>query len=316
MNAAEIRKITNKILFSATKDYWDWYAAHYQLENSKLALQLASTRYRAVLQRIQLGELPRVDSLEAMIFVQDREINLNQAIQEELNARLILSSYLWSDDGLPLDLQSGTKPAIPDSWKLLPDSVLVQNWAADAAVNHPELQKFQVKTRILELDKRLAAEMLKPQLNLQYNWLSAPGPGLWYDSPVDRNYKFGLDFSFPLFLRKERGKLSLVKTKLLQNNLEISQLGRNIQIDIYTSLNQLKALEKNLLAQGVMVTNYDKLLLAEVRKFGIGESSLFIINSREAKLIESRIKLISMEAKFQKERASLLFAAGRNALSP
>ena len=63
-----------------------------------------------------------------------------------------------------------------------------------------------------------------------------------------------------------------------------------------------------------MVENYEKLLEAEIRKFDIGESSLFLINSRESKLIEARIKLISMETKLQKERVSLLYVAVRNPL--
>ena len=54
----------------------------------------------------------------------------------------------------------------------------------------------------------------------------------------------------------------------------------------------------------------------EIRKFDNGESSLFLINSRESKLIESRIKLASLQSKYQKERASVYFAAGRNPLTP
>jgi hypothetical protein len=68
--------------------------------------------------------------------------------------------------------------------------------------------------------------------------------------------------------------------------------------------------------QNAMVENYQKLRNAEIRKFENGESSLFLINSREAKLIESIIKQASLVSKFQKERAALLYAAGRNALLP
>ena len=316
LTAAEIRKTVNKILFTASKDYWEWYAAHFQLRNSLLALQLANTRYEAVLRRIRIGELPKIDSLEARIFVQDRQIMVNQARQDEQNARLLISTYLWADDGKALELLPEAKPAVPEAWKNLPDEGLIRTWIEQAAENHPEIQKFKIKTSLLELDRKLAGEMLKPSLNLQYNWLSAPGPGLWYDSPLNRNYKLGMDFSFPLLIRKERAKLSLVKTKLLQTKLETDQTIRTIQADIGMSGNQLLALSQNLEAQKLMVENYDKLLQAEIRKFGIGESSLFLINSREAKLIEARLKLISLETKFQKERATLLHAAGRNPLMP
>jgi len=316
LTAAEISKNINKILFSASKDYWEWYAAHFQLQNSLLALNLANTRYEAVLRRIRIGELPKIDSLEARIFVQDRQILLNQTRQDEQNARTQLSTYLWSEEEQVLDLLPGAKPAVPETWKTIPPESQIRAWADQAKENHPEIQKFRIKTRLLELDRKLAAEMLKPSLNLQYNWLSAPNPGLWYDSPINQNYKMGMDFSFPLLIRKERAKISLVKTKILQNRLETEQTARNIQAEIRMAENQLLALSQNIEAQRTMVTNYDLLLQAEIRKFGIGESSLFLLNSREAKLIESRMKLISLETKFQKERAALLYAAGRNPLMP
>ena len=316
MAAAEIQKAVNKILFSAAKDYWEWYSAYKQLENARLAIKLANTRYDAVLSRIQIGELPNIDSLEAFLFLQDRVILLNQAEQDERNSKIVISSYLWSDDGSPLDLLSEAKPAIPETWRKIPNETEITSWVDSAKNNHPEIRKFQVKTRLLELDRKLAAEMLKPALNMNLAWLSAPNPALWYDSPVNRNHKIGFDFSFPLFLRKERGKLGLMKTKILQNKLEQDNVTRSVMNDIQLSGNQIATISKNLEVQKLMVENYEKLLEAEIRKFDIGESSLFLINSRESKLIEARIKLISMETKLQKERVSLLYAAGRNPLMP
>ena len=39
-------------------------------------------------------------------------------------------------------------------------------------------------------------------------------------------------------------------------------------------------------------------VFAEERKFTVGESSLFLINSRESKLIEARLKAIEIDYKF------------------
>ena len=312
--AADIRKSVNKLLYEAGKDYWDWYQTHFQLKNSTEALRLAGRRYEAVRQRIRIGELPKIDSLEAWLFVQDRQSQLNQSLQDEQNARARLSTWLWSDEGEPAELLSGSVPAIPEDWKVLFPQDRLQNWLEQAQQNHPDLQKIRVKSSMLELDKKLAAEMLKPSLNLQYNWLSGPDAGWWTNAPMNRNYKLGADFSMPVFLRKERGKLSLVKTKILQNKLEQDQAVRDLRAEISIAGNQLLALSQNLNLQKTMVENYEKLLQAEIRKFGIGESSLFLINSRESKLIEARMKLVSLESKFQKERAGLIFAAGRHPL--
>ena len=39
--------------------------------------------------------------------------------------------------------------------------------------NHPELVKLRTKLRGLEIEKRWAAEKLRPKLNLDYNFLAA-----------------------------------------------------------------------------------------------------------------------------------------------
>ena len=58
-----------------------------------------------------------------------------------------------------------------------------------------------------------------------------------------------------------------------------------------------------------IVEDYSTLLKAEERKFFLGESSLFLVNYREAKLIETKLKAIDLENKFFKSKASLFKAA-------
>jgi hypothetical protein len=59
-----------------------------------------------------------------------------------------------------------------------------------------------------------------------------------------------------------------------------------------------------------MVTNHRSLLAAENNKFRNGESSLFLVNSRELKYIDAQIKQFELESKLNSVRAKLLAAAG------
>jgi len=316
MADAEKRKQVNKVLYSAAKEYWEWYFQYQQLLNAELAFRLASDRFQAVKNRALVGELAAIDSVESLIFLQDRQIFLNQSRIDELNSRLLLSAYYWSSDEKPLAIENGISPEVPSAFmSALPDSA-VNTIIEMAIVQHPELQKVVLKTNLLQLDRKLSSEMLKPQLNLQYSWLSRVDKSVWFNSAPDRNYKLGFDLSFPVFLRKERGKLGLVKTKLLQNTLDQIQLQRDIELDIRTSFNELKNLRIQMEMQVRMVENYKRLRDAEIRKFENGESTLFLINSREAKLIEAQIKQASYMAKYQKERAAISYASGRNPLLP
>ena len=47
------------------------------------------------------------------------------------------------------------------------------------------------------------------------------------------------------------------------------------------------------------------MLSAEERKFTFGESSIFLINSRERNLIDSQLKAIDLQNKYLKTKAKL-----------
>ncbi|UCE94680.1 MAG: transporter, partial [Flavobacteriaceae bacterium] len=53
------------------------------------------------------------------------------------------------------------------------------------------------------------------------------------------------------------------------------------------------------------VNDYTNLLRSEERKFELGESSLFLVNTRESKLIEAELKAIQVQNKFVNVKATL-----------
>jgi len=90
------------------------------------------------------------------------------------------------------------------------------------------------------------------------------------------------------------------------DNAEVS-IRNKIQA-LYLELNSYDT-QNTLIAD--MVMNYRTLVEAEERKFGFGESSLFLVNSREGKLLEAELKLNLLENKFFTAKAKLFnsFAA-------
>ena len=56
---------------------------------------------------------------------------------------------------------------------------------------------------------------------------------------------------------------------------------------------------------------YSKVLVeAEKQKFSLGESSLFLINTREAKWLESELKLAEYKLKFVKATLQVIYLNG------
>ena len=68
----------------------------------------------------------------------------------------------------------------------------------------------------------------------------------------------------------------------------------------------IKGNKKQLKTAKKMVKGYQTMVAAEEHKFTLGDSSLFLINSREAKLIEAKLKAIETENKLLEERANLI----------
>jgi hypothetical protein len=54
------------------------------------------------------------------------------------------------------------------------------------------------------------------------------------------------------------------------------------------------------------------MLNAEERKFSFGESSLFLINSREKSLIDNQLKAIELQNKYLKAKAKLFNSLSRD----
>ena len=311
---ADRLKLINKTLFDAAKTYWDWFLAYRQFTLIDEGYRLADTRFRAVRQRATLGDAAMIDTTEALITAQDRLVQRQQAEVDLQNARLAVSTFLWADGAAPLDLPAMVAPESPVNG-ILPESV-VQALLDSAAKRHPELLKLDGKAQQLALDERFWRQMVRPQLSVNAMFLSKTDtPGVGYDLSSyyafrPENHKIGIDFVLPVFLRKERGKLRQIQVKQQQVVFDRQQTSRDILNDVRAAYNSLLTLADQLTVQSQTVQNQEVLLRAEQQKFDLGESSLFLVNTRETKLIDLRIKREELRAKYQKAIAQLYFTAG------
>ncbi|MFN8355402.1 MAG: TolC family protein [Spirosomataceae bacterium] len=312
---AEQIKLINKTVYYAAKDYWEWYFAYRQYQHFKTGYDLAKQRFEATRRRSQLGELAAIDSVEAKITLQDRQVMLQQAEVELTNTRLVLSTYLWDDQARPREIPESYTPAYDRLEKVGEETL--QRLLEVAKQSHPELLKLDLKLKQLAIEERFRKEMLKPQVDLNFNWLNEPKAfqaDALSNAFLTNNHKLGISLSQPLFLRKERGKLSQVRLKQQDTQYQRQQTNREVANAVQTAYNEVKALEKQLVIQQEANQNQELLLKAEQRKFDIGESSVFLINSRESKLIDMRVKLESLRAKYEKAIANLVYSAGMSSL--
>jgi outer membrane protein TolC len=185
---------------------------------------------------------------------------------------------------------------------------------AALAARHPTLLKLGAKISQLGVEERYRRELLKPTLNVSATLLSQ-GDFYRRDLPGGydfgwNNHKLGVDFAVPLFLRAERGKLQYTRIQVQETTLERQQSQRSIGTQVATVYNTLRAYRQQLALQAQTVANQRRLLQAELQKFELGESTIFLVNARETKLIDLLIKQESLRAGYEKARAELYYYAG------
>ncbi len=305
-------KMINKIVLQAAKDYWYWYDAYNQFLINKKGFDLAKFRFESVVERVKQGEEAGIDSVEAKITLQQREIDYRYSEVALANARLLLSNHLWDENANPLELEPEAVPST--NIGLSGNTAKLEELLELARQKHPEIEKLRWKGKQLNTQLRLDREMLKPFFTVQYDFLASPH---WFSEKtedqkyINQSNKIGFDFAFPLFLRKERSKIQLTTIKLKDNYWEQLETNRQIENNLRIVFNELQNTEQLLRLQEEMVVNYRILVAGEITKFENGESTLFYVNVREGKMLESEQKLVVLKAKYAKLKAELLWAAGQ-----
>ncbi len=307
----------NQLFFDATKAYWEWSEARSVLRVQNQAVAFAEQRFSFVREQWRFGEKAAMDTLEALIQLQTRLQSQMEADLAEQKARLVVSNFLWDSDGQPLvvdnELEPNALPVDEPANAAVFDSTVT--WLSNLSTRHPEMQLLRFKLAELEVKRRLKADKLKPKVLVNYNLINRPiligeDPAPFQHAFLENNYKWGLTLDFPLFLRKERGNLELTRLKIrsteFKQDLKLQELTNKVlayQAELQNRADQLELYEET-------VRNYEALLEAEVFKFRSGKSSLFLVNSRETKLIEARVKLLQLQTKFRKAAAGLAWSAG------
>ena len=309
---AQQRQVMNDLYFDALKAYWNWVEAYNQFSIYDESLNLAVDRFEAVKSSFRFGDKPAIDTLEAFILVQNRQLHRSDYEVAYKNATLALSNYLWFENNTPLLI---TDSLIPVSITELPKLEVVTYDTLEASMLrldwfHPEMQLYGFKLADMNIDRRLKSESLKPTVNVHYNVLNEPIGGSVISGLDANNSKMGVSAGFPLFLRKQRGDLQLTDIKIQETQLSQQQKLLELQNTLRQFYNQQLVLASQVELYTNSVANSERLLAGERQKFRAGESSVFMVNTRENYAINARLKLIELIAKYHVYHKGVTWASG------
>jgi outer membrane protein TolC len=303
LSQAERKLQAIEVLYNASLAYFNWKRSYSEVQLYSNYLDNASVRYKGILTLIKNGDKPAIDSVEAGIVVKTRRWNLEESKLKLAKSKLDLSNYLWSDNTIPLELQDDVLPenklelTISETLKinkLIPDTISIEN--------HPKINSLENKLAILEVDRKLKANSLLPKMDVGYHYLSEPN---YWNATNFNNYKIGVNFKFPLFLRKERGSLQLAKFKIQDTKLTLDLERIQLKNKITAQQTEIKSIEKQLQLISSLVSGNGQMLQSEERLFSLGESSIFLINARENNLVSIQLTQLGLENRFLNSNAEL-----------
>jgi outer membrane protein TolC len=306
LNEVKRTLLINDLLFDASTVYTKWQNTYNLLVIRQEGLEIAERRLEMVRNGYLVGDSPAIDTLESFIAVQNRTNDLIKAQQYFNYASQDLNNFLWLNGNIPLELDDNTVPESirPNLFQARLDSIaLVKDMILS---NHPELRKYDINQAGLELDQRLNREYLKPRLNVAYNPLIRVDDRNPVQKLVTENYKLGFDFAYPLFTRKERANIQITDIAMQENMIQRDLKAQSLNIKLQILLDNERFLSEQVNLLAATARNYERLLEAEFLKLSIGESSVFLINSREMKYLESREKLINARTGIIENRLALL----------
>lgn len=303
LSQAERNLMAVSVLYDASVAYFNWKRNFNEVTLYQNYLTNAEVRYKGITISIEQGDKPAIDSVEAGIIVRNRKLSLEESRLKLAKTQLELSNFLWLENNVPLELQDDIVPeenlAATIKETLRTNDLMLENPSLE---NHPKINALENKIEMLEVERKLKANMLLPKIDLGYSYLSEPS---YFDNYRFQDYKVGLNFSFPVFLRKERGSLELAKYKLQEVKFDLDLERVQLKNKIKAQQTEIASLEKQRQLIESLVNDYSTMLSSEERLFSFGESSIFLINTRENNLVAAQLSKLQLENRFLDSNATL-----------
>lgn len=313
LSEAEQRLMVNNLLFDALAAYFNWVKEYEVLRILTNTVRVNEQRLKFVKIEYEQGARAAIDTTESAAQLQSFYQQLSAAQMAFNNAGLDLANYMWLDNEIPYTWNADVVP-VPgaDTIETTPELPPVEQLAAQAQ-EHPKVQSLGSKLNVLEIDKTLKAQYLLPKLSVSANML---GKGYYVPSDISttmlqNNHKLGVDLNFPLLFREQRGAYNGARLKIEDTRLEQNQITLQVENKIRSYYTEVLSLRQQLQFMQLSLSSYETLYTGERLRFEVGESSLFILNSRENKLLETAQKLAELKMKYQKSRVGLVWATGQ-----
>lgn len=316
--------------------YWDLVAARQDSEVKKQSVDLARDQYERSKRQINAGTLAPVELAAAAAELERRQDTWYTAIgvvtEVENNLKSLLAGgrdqTIWDDEIIPLETQSVSPPEMAD----LKASV------SGAIGRRPELKSLRLRLESNSYSKELAQNQLLPAVNLTAGYTAAGlsgavsknppvFPGFINNPPAAflggygttlsnlfggsySSYQAGIQIDWTL--RNRGAQESLAQVNLAERNLSLqrARLEQLIEAEVRNALQALRTSEQRIVAAEASIKAAKEKLDSEQRLFETGESTNFLVLTRQNEYADSLRRGLSARLDRNKALARLEQAIG------
>lgn len=300
--------LINDFIYKGIVEYIAWYESALQVSAVKELLATASEREKALVTRVEKGDLASIILTEFKANLLQQKLLLAE-LKQKRDAHAQMLSFYWRSSTGDMLVINETTPPSDIQWPFwIGNGQLIT--LRNALRQHPELDIMKLEQAVVENKSALAENALLPKLDLKASVARDIGSGS--ETLEGTETKLGLSFSYPLGNRKAKAERAQLQSKQreLQHKLVSTQQAitqRFEQALVYWT--QAKDIVE---LQSENATLAKTLSRVERTRFDAGDSDMFVLNARaqneikaQIKEIKARVDLLKAELMLYKESAML-----------
>ena len=300
--------LINDFVYKGVSEYIGWYESALQIQAVTELLNTASEREKALVTRVEKGDLASIVLTEFKANLLQQRLTLAELKQKRDTHAQMLSFYWRSPTGDMLAINSD-QPPTDLSWPFwIGNSQLVT--LRNALRSHPELDVMKLEQQVVENKVALADNALLPKLDLTASIAKDVGAGS--ETLEGTETKVGLSFSYPLGNRKAKAERAQLQSKQRELSHKLTSTQQAIVQRFEQALIYWAQAKDIVSLQSENAALAKTLSKVEKTRFDAGDSDMFVLNARaqneikaKIKAIKAKVDLLKAELMLYKEAAML-----------
>ena len=310
MSQLAVRFQIMQTILAVELSYYDLVAAREQVRVQKQGVELAQQLVDETRRRVQVGDLPPLDSEQAEAQLQEVLTHLAAAREayttRQNTLKKLLTDYFreWVD----LDLQ------LTDALLAIPAEVDRSESFRNALKNRPDLVSARLAVEKRAVVVKFQHNQLFPNLDL-VGRLGASGVSADYGTAMNQAFRYsdadyfgGIVLSFPLSLSAERGNYRASKAAKEIAELQLKQAEEEVLVEIADYVNRVQSRFSQVGSARQARTFAEAALAAEQKKLQNGLSTSFFVLQLQQTLTAARMTEVQALVDYNKAQAQLAFA--------